>query len=518
MRWLATGIAAAAIAATFVALVCCHDAQVAPARPAPARAVPEREGGTIELFLTGSDEGYLDACGCDDGLLGGLPRRHTAMRFLGLDDGHVLVLSNGGLVTRRSAAERELTLSMDRIKLEIQLQAMVYMKYAAVALTADELAMGRETLVSCARLVGDECPFLATNLVDAPPKDDPHCPPLPFQRSIVRTVRGQSIAVLAVIAPSEAAAVAAADGHVSVAPAAAALDAELRRLRGASKAPDRSVVLAQATLEEAKALAKESEGIDVLVIPGPAGEDSPADHIFTIGSTDVVTTGRKGKFVLRYTFGDGGDRGDSKPEGVEDKLDKSEEILPLMETYRDLLKEDAPITKWYARLPDRNGAAYAGADEATCVQCHAQAWEIWKKSNHARAWRTLVEQDLPPPPGSRKGHQKNAIWDPDCVRCHVTGFGEKTGFRGTDQEKADAPLVNVTCEACHGPSGDHAERAMRGDSSYPGGPIARVAGGAAWSLCVRCHDADNSTSFDLKEYWVGRKRGEQHAPVAHGKD
>jgi hypothetical protein len=529
MRWQATGLAAAAAAATVAALVCCQAPQVSPGKPVapgrpaaqPAPAAPaESRGGPIELFVTGGDDGYLDACGCDDGLLGGLPRRHTVMRYLGLDDGHALVLSNGGLVTRRNREERELALPMDRDKFAIQLQAMLEMRYAAVALTADELALGRKTLVECARIVGDDCPFVATNLVDAGPKDDPALPPLPFQRSVVRTVRGRSIAVLAVIASSEAAAVTAADGHVSVVPAGAAVNDELQKLRGASKPPDRTVLLAQATLEEAKALAKEAQGVDVLVVPGPAGDEPPADHVFTIGATDLITTGHKGKFVVRYTFGDGDDRGDVKPEPVENKdsIEKSPAILPLLETYRDLLKEDAPIKKWYARLPDKNGAAYAGADEATCSQCHAQAWETWKRSNHARAWRTLVEQDLPPPPGSRKTHQKNAIWDPECVCCHVTGFGEKTGFRGLDHEKADAPLVNVTCEACHGPSGDHAERAMRGDSSYPGSAIARIATGAASSLCERCHDADNSTSFDLKEYWVGRKRGEQHAPVAHGKD
>jgi hypothetical protein len=51
------------------------------------------------LLFTGADDGYLDACGCDDGLLGGLPRRHTLLKTLGAEDDDVLVLSNGGLVS-----------------------------------------------------------------------------------------------------------------------------------------------------------------------------------------------------------------------------------------------------------------------------------------------------------------------------------------------------------------------------------------------------------------------------------
>jgi hypothetical protein len=35
---------------------------------------------------------------------------------------------------------------------------------------------------------------------------------------------------------------------------------------------------------------------------------------------------------------------------------------------------------------------------------------------------------------------------------------------------------------------------------------------------VRCHDADNSTSFDLPEYWAGRAHGRKSAPVEHGKE
>jgi hypothetical protein len=210
--------------------------------------------------------------------------------------------------------------------------------------------------------------------------------------------------------------------------------------------------------------------------------------------------------------------GEFVPEAVPDTLEKSPPIRDILETYRDLLKEAQPIRRYYAREPDLNGAKYAGSDAATCTQCHAKAWEIWKASNHAHAWKTLEEQDLPAAPENKKGHLRNAIWDPDCVRCHTTGFGQKSGYRGLEAESAEAPLVNVTCEACHGPSGDHAERAARGDPGYPGGPIAHVAGGAVYPLCVRCHDADNSTSFDLPEYWAGRAHGRKSAPVEHGKE
>jgi hypothetical protein len=91
----------------------------------------------------------------------------------------------------------------------------------------------------------------------------------------------------------------------------------------------------------------------------------------------------------------------------------------------------------------------------------------------------------------------------------------------------------VSCEACHGPAGDHAQRAQNGDYTYPGGKLpkiwsaeaaatnpaqALVDNDAAEQLCTRCHDPDNSPNFILRDYWKGIVKGEQADPVEHGKE
>jgi hypothetical protein len=509
--------------AALPALTRCHPAE--PAAPAPLAAPapqttppapapdPARRpaDAPVELFLTGADEGYVDACGCDDGLLGGLPRRHTLLRYLGLDDGHALVLSGGGLAKGHS--------TLDELKFGIQLQAMISMHYGAIALTEWELAFGREVLANvAAAILGDDCPFVATNLNDG--ADDPGAgvPALIRRRSVVRRLGSRKVAVLAVISESRAGAIAALDPRWTLEPAAAALTRELAEITKREGAPWRTVVLADVSLEEARTLAHVVDGLSLIAVPGEEGDDFPLDRPIAAGSTDIVTTGRKGKFVVRYEFGSGRDGGELHREPVTDELFKSEDVLPLMEQYRDALKETGIIREYYARRPDPGGVAYAGADEELCAQCHEKAWKIWKASRHAHAWQALVDQDREPKPGERKPPLKNAIWDPDCVRCHVTGFGSKSGFRGTEAEKAEAPLINVTCEACHGPAGDHAERALRGDPKYPGPAIGRIADGSAFDLCTKCHDPDNSPQFNMKEYYVGIVRGEQREPVAHGKE
>ena len=515
----ALALAAAVLAAPLATFACQETAPPRAPEEAAAEAAPPSapRGGPIELMLTGDDDGYLDACGCDEGLLGGLPRRKTALQYLGVEDGHALVLSNGGLAPLRpgvapDAPERDL----DRWKLNFQLLAMSEMHYSAIALTAAELALGRATLEMAAALLGDACPFVATNLVDTRAAADSTQPELKFVRSVVRTVRDRTIAVFAVIAPSRAAAVAAADAHVNLEPMAEALRSELAKVSAQGK-PWKTIVLAQADADEAKQLAHDVPGLDAIVIPNPDGQDEPEEKLRRVDATDILTTGRKGKFVVRYRFGADSGHASWKAEDVNDQLEKNDSVKQLLDGYRDSLKDNQPIERWYGRLPDPGGVAYVGADEG-CANCHEKAWKTWQASKHAHAWATLVLQDEPPPPELKKGRLRNAIFDPDCVKCHVTGFGYASGYRGPKKEDPNAPLVNVSCEACHGPAGDHATRASRGDTTYPGGHAPSVANGAAFALCVRCHDPDNSTQFELKGYWAGKVRGQQREAVAHGKE
>ena len=106
------------------------------------------------------------------------------------------------------------------------------------------------------------------------------------------------------------------------------------------------------------------------------------------------------------------------------------------------------------------GAPYAGV--ATCATCHAPAVAFWKTTKHARAWKTLVDQQ----------QDKN----PACITCHITG--------------AQLTLPDVQCEACHGPAANHAR--------MPGvrGMVRRE---APESACVVCH-TPNQGAFEYKSF------------------
>ena len=86
--------------------------------------------------------------------------------------------------------------------------------------------------------------------------------------------------------------------------------------------------------------------------------------------------------------------------------------------------------------------------------------------------------------------------DPECVACHVTGWGDSSGFI---TEASTPKLINVTCEACHGPGEEHNNL----QTKTPNGKLGK-------QFCVKCHDPDNSPKFDFDKYWPKI----QHPPKA----
>lgn len=95
-----------------------------------------------------------------------------------------------------------------------------------------------------------------------------------------------------------------------------------------------------------------------------------------------------------------------------------------------------------------------------CKACHFKQHKTFLKTNLAMAYEHLK-------PGQAAEKKKAAgldvdqdfTKDPKCLKCHVTAYGEHSGFPAvvegkewTAEEKARAELnEGVTCESCHGP-------------------------------------------------------------------
>jgi len=121
-------------------------------------------------------------------------------------------------------------------------------------------------------------------------------------------------------------------------------------------------------------------------------------------------------------------------------------------------------------MPLLNGLSYVG--NLTCGICHKLVYDHWSKTQHGVSYNTLVN----------KGHQ----YDPECIRCHTTGYGFISGFLNYENNQN---LINVGCESCHGAGSEHVKN------------VSNVYGVTDESICDMCHDNEHSPEFQFKGYW-----------------
>ncbi len=154
-------------------------------------------------------------------------------------------------------------------------------------------------------------------------------------------------------------------------------------------------------------------------------------------------------------------------------IDPKGRIVDRIQGWRAL--EDPPLLKM--RLAKVSGApvpmllrtkGYSGSD--ACGVCHESEHETWLFTSHSAAFDTLVKH----------GEETH----PECVGCHVVGYGNPGGFEST-LENAD--LEDVGCESCHGRGGPHLSPGF-------------VQGGSYASVCATCHDAKHSLGFDYATF------------------
>ena len=113
--------------------------------------------------------------------------------------------------------------------------------------------------------------------------------------------------------------------------------------------------------------------------------------------------------------------------------------------------------------------AYEGGRTA-CRRCHLREYRSWQRTPHANAYETLPEENRS---------------DPDCVKCHVTGYGDDSGFKSLEETPN---LAGVTCEVCHGPG------TVYKDEDTMKSRDASVAAGLLLpdeQTCLGCHNSES---------------------------
>lgn len=145
---------------------------------------------------------------------------------------------------------------------------------------------------------------------------------------------------------------------------------------------------------------------------------------------------------------------------------------------------------WAVLLASAAGQAADFTGPESCKACHAQAYDAWKQSKHARARDSLSAQQ-----------QKDAR----CLSCHAPN-------------SADQNVSNVSCETCHGGGQFYASTYVMKDAE-----LVRLVGlqDPSEKSCRTCHDASSPSlrPFDFVEklksidHWTAERA--RRAEAAH---
>jgi len=373
------------------------------------------------------------------------------------------------------------------LKFQLTVEAMRKMGYQAIALGKSDLRLPAGELLSVVAEVGDQqSPFVSANVAL-----------FGFDAGLTPTSRvielgGTKIGVTSVLGDGWQEGIHNPD--VAMAPAEEKLADVAAKLQQQS---DLQVLLVHADMDESRRLAEKFPQFDIVVTAGGPPEPPREPELLPGSNRLFVQVGTKCMDAIVLGFYDDASqpvRYQRVP--LDSRFPNAEEVKLLMTQYQEQLKQLGLEGLGIRPAPNPRAellGGYVGSEK--CKSCHEASYKVWKNSGHAHAWKTLVEVDPP----------RN--FDPECISCHVTGW-HPTGYfpyeSGFLSEEKTPHLVDVGCEACHGPGEKHVEAEMGSDLElqeklYQAMRVTNKQ--AEESLCVSCHDLDNSPDFNFPTYW-----------------
>jgi len=419
----------------------------------------------LRLRVSGNLEGYLMPCGCASGQLGGLARRVFRQK---LDQRNIDLFLEGGNLLKKAN-------ELGESKLMAILEILENNGYHGLGIGPKDLLVDPD-LVAGLLSFYPKLPALAADLVLADGK-----PWLMEGKPVVHAFHEHKLdhvtvrlASLTMALPAESKI----EKFKLLAPATA-----WRKAMQGVAAETYRVLMVHADREVIKKLKLEPR--PDLIIGVNHDYVEPKNRADQANGVPLIYAGVHGRVLLDVTLARGA-RGPmltrmklvplkgslTAPSAMRDK-DTSAIILG----HRQTVKEDGLLAKLANQKDLPKGLGYVGS--AACTDCHEEDSELCAEHAHSRAWQTLIDAE------KREGWPVTHY--PECVSCHVVGYGYKSGFVSPDKTPK---LLDVTCENCHGPGNQHV--ASDGDE-----PMWKV----EVKTCTECHNFEHSPKFDYTKFW-----------------
>lgn len=485
------------------------EAEIAPSGPAKGKGKGKGKGGgggepfdpikengphfvdwpkpDLAIVASGCLNGYLEPCGCAgmDRMKGGLMRRYTFMEELRRDRGWNTVAVDTGGIPKRFGPQAV-------CKYRVAYESYRKMGYAALGLGVTDLRLPIDELIS---IEGDEPLLVCANVAFFG-----NAMGIPKRFQVV-DAGAYKVGVTAVMEDDLCKSLHNPD--LECLPSAQAIEGVLAEFE--KEGCNLAVLLAYGPRKWALQLAERFPRFRFVITSDGAPEPPPKPAPLG-GGRYLIEVGEKGMYATLLGVYANDPEIRYQKVTLDSRYASAKEVDALMRQYQTELElrglGELGVKAQTHPDAQRNGD-YVGSKK--CEACHEESYKIWKKSKHAHAWESL----FPPYSDPARNH------DPECISCHVVGwhpteyFPYKTGYLN---EKETPHLLNVGCESCHGPGGEHVKAEMGSDRArqeaareavrvtlkesnpQPGDPVTSKA-------CYSCHDLDNSPDFNFDTYW-----------------
>lgn len=399
----------------------------------------------ITVLYTGNTQSYLEPCGCYPGQSGGIARRATLVEQIRKQNQSVLLVDAGGIF--------EGTNRLDQLRAKANMQAMNAIGYDAILLSPTELQFGEHFLEHITTEL--QLPLISTS---NPPlwQNDEFVQP-----RLTKILKENQLLILgASYLPNQS------------------LDHLIENLNQkiAEHAGNRSTVILLSTLSKVdnRQIVRQLKEINLVISMKHKSRGKQYEivekkliayckpHGETLGKIDLKLN-EQGEIIdyrIQELF-------------MDETVPDQPMVRSILQTFYDKIAADKTLQALgkplftNQSLEKDNKNHYVGSP--SCSGCHQPEFKQWQTTRHAFAFNTLLKA------------QKH--FHPDCVSCHVVGFGYETGY--AIQEDQDH-FRNVGCETCHGPGGKHLAKPSRQN-------IRRE---VQKGICLECHNQKHSPGFE----------------------
>ncbi len=239
------------------------------------------------------------------------------------------------------------------------------------------------------------------------------------------------------------------------------------------------LLLAHMTKSELSEALAGLQGIDMIILGHSAKPQVTAEPVW-VDSIPTYMASHQGQYLGRARVSFDGQRRVSSTANqirlLDDSIGSDAETARLVKEFEEenrRYQKEIFVKEQFSENAARGATRDTYVGLAACQKCHPSAFDSYTRTKHARAYATLSGLFM---------HR-----DSGCIPCHSTGYGEPGGFEGARVRGTPVDLVDVQCEACHGPGAEH-----KRDGTYKE---------KARESCTKCHTAEQDTDFDYAREW-----------------